>query len=42
MNTYGYQYWTNSAWISGKTFTITCTDASGYAYVSNSFILGYR
>ena len=42
MNTYGNQYWTNSAWISGKTFTLACTDASDNTYASNSFILGYR
>jgi hypothetical protein len=32
-------YWTNSAWITGKTFTLTCTDTSGNAYASNSFKL---
>ncbi len=34
-------YWTNPAWISGKTFTLRCTDASGNAYTSNSFKLDY-
>ncbi len=42
MNALGYGYWTNSAWISGKTFTLKCTDASGNAYASNSFILYYK
>ncbi len=40
-NVYGYEYWTNSAWVSGKTFTLRCTDASGNSFTSNSFKLDY-
>ena len=38
-NGLGFQYWTDSAWISGKTFKLTCTDLSGNAYESNSFLI---
>ena len=41
MNGLGNQYWTNSAWVSGKTFTLTCTDSNGNAYTSNSFKINY-
>ena len=41
-NDLGNQYWTNPAWMSGKTFTLTCKDAGNNVYASNSFILGYR
>ena len=38
-NVLGYQYWTDPAWISGKTFTLKCTDLNGNAYESNSFLI---